>query len=88
MNIERIFHIDVNSAFRSWEAVYRLAHKDGRLDVREAASAVGGDISMRHELFSPNLFRQKIRDSGRRNYSGSSEKMKGLNTGTSELQGV
>ncbi len=43
MNIERIFHIDVNSAFRSWEAVYRLAYNGGRLDMREAASAVGGD---------------------------------------------
>lgn len=26
-----IFHIDVNSAFLSWEAVYRLAHKGGSL---------------------------------------------------------
>ena len=43
MNIERIFHIDVNSAFRSWEAVYRLAYNGGRLNMREAASAVGGD---------------------------------------------
>ena len=25
-----IFHIDVNSAFLSWEAVYRLAHKGER----------------------------------------------------------
>ncbi len=45
-----IFHIDVNSAFLSWEAVYRLAHKGGRLDLREVASAVGGDISMRHGI--------------------------------------
>lgn len=45
-----IFHIDVNSAFLSWEAVYRLAHKGGRLDFREVASAVGGDISMRHGI--------------------------------------
>ena len=45
-----IFHIDVNSAFLSWEAVYRLEHKGGRLDLREVASAVGGDISMRHGI--------------------------------------
>ena len=45
-----IFHIDVNSAFLSWEAVYRLAHKGGRLDLREVALAVGGDISMRHGI--------------------------------------
>lgn len=25
-----IFHIDVNSAYLSWEAVYRLAHKGER----------------------------------------------------------
>ena len=25
-----IFHIDVNSAFLSWEAVYRLHHLDGK----------------------------------------------------------
>lgn len=45
-----IFHIDVNAAFLSWEAAYRLAHKGGRLDLREVASAVGGDISMRHGI--------------------------------------
>ena len=33
-----IFHIDVNSAFLSWEAVYRLAHKGGRQDLREIPS--------------------------------------------------
>ena len=37
-----IFHIDVNSAYLSWEAVYRLAHKGERQDLREIASAVGG----------------------------------------------
>ncbi len=45
-----IFHIDVNSAFLSWEAVYRLAHRGGNLDLREVASAVGGDMSMRHGI--------------------------------------
>lgn len=45
-----IFHIDVNSAFLSWEAVYRLAHRGGSLDLRETASAVGGDIAMRHGI--------------------------------------
>ena len=45
-----IFHIDVNSAFLSWEAVYRIAHKGGKLDLREIASAVGGDMSMRHGI--------------------------------------
>ena len=45
-----IFHIDVNSAFLSWEAVYRLFHRGGTLDLREIPSAVGGDISLRHGI--------------------------------------
>ena len=45
-----IFHIDVNSAFLSWEAVYRLAHKGGMQDLREIASAVGGDMALRHGI--------------------------------------
>ncbi len=45
-----IFHIDVNSAFLFWEAVFRLAHKGGSMDLRELPFAVGGDISLRHEI--------------------------------------
>ena len=45
-----IFHIDVNSAFLSWEAVYRIAHKGGIQDLREIPSAVGGDMAMCHEI--------------------------------------
>ncbi len=45
-----IFHIDVNSAFLSWEAVFRLYHKGGTLDLREVPSAVGGDMTMRHGI--------------------------------------
>lgn len=45
-----IFHIDVNSAFLSWEAVYRLKHKGGNLDIRKIPSAVGGDMAMRHGI--------------------------------------
>ncbi|MCR2046396.1 DNA polymerase IV [Acetatifactor muris] len=45
-----IFHIDVNSAFLSWEAVYRLAHRGELLDLRELPSAVGGDITLRHGI--------------------------------------
>lgn len=45
-----IFHIDVNSAFLSWEAVYRLAHKGSALDLREVPSAVGGDVTKRHGI--------------------------------------
>ncbi len=45
-----IFHIDVNSAFLSWEAVYRIRHLGGKLDLRIVPSAVGGDISKRHGI--------------------------------------
>ena len=45
-----VFHIDVNLAFLSWEAVYRLAHKGGKQDLREIASAVGGDAALRHGI--------------------------------------
>lgn len=45
-----VFHIDVNSAFLSWEAVYRVRHLGGKLDLRTIPSAVGGDISKRHGI--------------------------------------
>lgn len=43
-----IFHIDVNHAFLSWEAVYRLEQGIPGPDLRSIASAVGGDIEKRH----------------------------------------
>lgn len=42
-----IFHIDVNSAYLSWEAVSRLAAGD-TVDLREIPAAIGGDIETRH----------------------------------------
>lgn len=45
-----IFHIDVNSAFLSWEAVYRLHILGETTDLREIPSAVGGDIKKRHGI--------------------------------------
>lgn len=44
-----IFHIDVNSAYLSWEATYRLQHGE-KIDLREIASVVGGDESSRHGI--------------------------------------
>lgn len=55
-----IFHIDVNSAFLSWEAVYRLAHKGGKQDLREIASAVGGDITLRHGIILAKSIPAKV----------------------------
>ena len=43
-----IFHIDVNSAFLSWESVYRLNQDKNAVDLRTIPSAVGGDVKSRH----------------------------------------
>lgn len=45
-----IFHIDVNSAFLSWESVYRLSNDPEALDLRTIPSAVGGDAKSRHGI--------------------------------------
>lgn len=50
MGERTIFHIDVNSAFLSWEAVYRLHHLGGSVDLREMDAAVGGDMESRHGI--------------------------------------
>ena len=44
-----IFHIDANSAYLSWEAVYRLQH-GAEIDLREFPSIVGGDQEKRHGI--------------------------------------
>lgn len=43
-----IFHIDVNSAFLSWEAVHRLTVEGETEDLRLIPSIVGGDREQRH----------------------------------------
>ena len=45
-----VFHIDVNSAFLSWESVCRLAEDPKALDLRTIPSAVGGDAASRHGI--------------------------------------
>lgn len=45
-----IFHVDVNSAFLSWEAVHRLRNLGAKEDLREQVSAVGGDAALRHGI--------------------------------------
>lgn len=42
-----IFHVDVNSAFLSWEAVYRLKELNEENDIRDIPSAIGGDKDKR-----------------------------------------
>jgi DNA polymerase-4 len=48
-NEKIIFHIDVNSAFLSFEAVYRLQH-GAAVDLRDIPSAVGGSQATRHGI--------------------------------------
>lgn len=50
MSEKLIFHIDVNSAFLSWEAVYRLQELGETVDLREITAAIGGDMSKRHGI--------------------------------------
>ena len=45
-----IFHIDVNSAFLSWESIYRLSKDPNAVDLRTIPSAVGGDSKSRHGI--------------------------------------
>lgn len=45
-----IFHVDVNSAFLSWESVYRLKQDPSAQDLRTIPSAVGGDAKSRHGI--------------------------------------
>lgn len=45
-----IFHIDVNSAFLSWEAVFRLRFLGAAVDLRRIPSAIGGDAAMRRGI--------------------------------------
>lgn len=45
-----IYHIDVNSAFLSWEAAYRVKYLNAKVDLRDIPSAIGGDMEMRHGI--------------------------------------
>lgn len=42
------FHIDVNNAFLSWEALYRMEELGEQEDIRLQDAIIGGDISTRH----------------------------------------
>lgn len=44
------FHIDVNSAFLSWEAAYRLHVLGESVDLREIPAVIGGDKENRHGI--------------------------------------
>lgn len=42
------FHIDVNNAYLSWEALYRMRELGETEDIRKLDAIIGGDISKRH----------------------------------------
>lgn len=58
MSERTIFHIDVNSAFLSWEAVENLKN-GGTEDYREGLYAVGGDIETRHGIIVAKSIKTK-----------------------------
>ena len=45
-----VFHVDVNSAFLSWEAVYRIRELGAKKDLRDGLCAVGGDRQARRGI--------------------------------------
>lgn len=45
-----IFHIDVNSAYLSWEATYRIRHLGETEDLRNIPAVIGGDQEARHGI--------------------------------------
>ena len=45
-----IFHVDVNSAFLSWTAAYRVKVLGESLDLREVPSVIAGDKASRHSI--------------------------------------
>ncbi|MEG0688485.1 MAG: DNA polymerase IV [Hungatella sp.] len=45
-----IFHVDVNSAFLSWESVDRLREDPTALDLRTIPAVIGGDEESRHGI--------------------------------------
>ena len=54
-----IFHVDVNSAFLSWESVYRLRVLGETEDLREQVCAVGGDRSKRRGVILAKSLKAK-----------------------------
>ena len=45
-----VFHVDVNSAFLSWSASYRVNILGEKIDYRTLPAIVGGDQGTRHGI--------------------------------------
>ena len=73
-----VFHVDVNSAFLSWEAVYRIRELGAKKDLRDELCAVGGDRQARRGIILAQVpVCEGIRSPHRRVYSGGKEKVSG-----------
>ena len=59
-----VFHVDVNSAFLSWEAAKRVA--EGGEDIRLIPSAIGGDREKRTGVILAKYSGKTISDQNRR----------------------
>ena len=55
-----IFHVDVNSAYLSWEAVERIKNGVEGVDLRTIPSIVGGDMEKRRGVVLANLLLLKV----------------------------
>ena len=67
-----IFHVDVNSAFLSWESAKRLRDNPDALDLRTINAVIGGDEKMRHGVVlakSPSAKKYPMPDKNARNLS-------------------
>ena len=67
-----IFHIDVNSAFLSWESARRV--KEGLPDLRDIPACIGGDPKKRSSQIHSG---KKIRDPDRRTDGNGTSEMPG-----------
>lgn len=56
-----IFHIDVNSAFLSWTAAYRVSVLGEPFDLREVPSVIAGDKASRHAIILAKALPPKVR---------------------------
>ena len=74
-----IFHVDANSAFLSWSAVYRLKVLGETVDLRDVPSVVAGDKASRHSIIlAKKRTGEKIRYSHRRTTFSSTGKVSGV----------
>ena len=73
-----IFHVDVNSAFLSWESAKRLRDNPDALDLRTINAVIGGDEKMRHGVVTCKIsFCEEIRHYDWRTFIPCQTKMPG-----------